>query len=100
MTVLFVRWIVAGLLLMVGVWSVVYNIVILLIRLNERKSHSLIPVVGGLCCALSMGLSPLAECTCGGASFPCFIDIGCLPTLIGVLVSSLRSGLPPSTAAD
>ena len=52
MTVLFVRWIVAGLLLMVGAWSVVYNIVILLIRLTKGSLIHSSQSWGDLLCAV------------------------------------------------
>ncbi|MEM6915322.1 MAG: hypothetical protein AAF491_02055 [Verrucomicrobiota bacterium] len=79
-----IRWIVGGLLLAVGSIPTIGNFLLLLsvmLRKNEERSSSFIPVLGGISLALGLFVLPVnwawKWCWLG-----LIVDFGCAPLLI------------------
>ncbi len=78
------RWIVTGILAILGGWAIIANYVIVIRWYLKKQSGSIAPLLGGVLVSLAMITFPIE-----GISkwwwLPFVIDLGCLASLVGFL---------------
>ncbi len=82
------RWMLAVPLLLIGVWIIVSGWVLVFQWFIQKKHSSITPLVGGLLTTLGLLLMPSGYRTLWW--MPLVVDVGCIPSLVLVLIHVLR----------
>ena len=77
-------WIASGVLALLGIWIIILNYSVVISWYLHRRSHSRIPLLGGLSLMAGMLASPLPT-VARYAWVPLVIDLGCLHLLVTFL---------------
>lgn len=93
------RWILAGLLGLVGCWLIVLNFSVVYLWYVRREHHSFIPLLGGCLAALAMLACPLPGVV-RFAWIPLIVDLGCLFSVLGFVYAVVRGCFSRSDRHD
>lgn len=93
------RWGLSVLMLTVGVVYTLHNLVHILRWARDRTKRGLAPFVGGLSGAGGLALIPVPALN-GWWPLPLFLDVGCVPVLLWILVYLLWRSFKTKSLSD